>query len=160
MFGLAVQKGGGHHGWCSSTAFWNCNIANFHLLHTPSILKSCLWLWRRAPPSSTHSGKIPFGSRQRWAARLTSAPAAPGGPSGCLACQPRAGASSAPTSAAGKLQGSLLEWHGRENMLAADWRAFSGERRAVSSSATNKTTNTGMRTCRVCTFELIKAGGT
>jgi len=73
---------------------------------------------------------------------------------------PAGSSSSAPTSAAGKLQGSELERHERENTIAADWRAFSGETQAGSSSAANRVTNKGMWTDRFCMFELIKAGGT
>lgn len=53
---------------------------------------------KESPSPSTHSGTIPRGSGQRWAAQLVSAPAAAGLRAG-------AGCASAPTSAAAELRG-------------------------------------------------------
>lgn len=45
----------------------------------------------------------------------------------------------------------------RENRIATDMRAFTGEMLVVFNSATNKTTNGELQTWRFCAAELIKA---
>lgn len=97
MFGLALQKGGGHYVQCSSTAFKEFFVAlNESPILQYSFRQNHIWL-----PAVLGSPAHVRTHSSRGAERVPGMPGPQEGPAGS--------SSSAPTSAAGKLQGSLLE---------------------------------------------------